>query len=111
MDVSYKKSVSKQYSSHDVVILLSHHHSLLKVHVSVVVSVYGLAEVDGIAKLLLQHWFAGVARDLEQKETGVGFGQVVVWRMVLVQHLQWWKKNIGLKRRNNIDNNMAEYDC
>ena len=115
MDVSYKKSVSKQYySSHDVIILLSHHHSLLKVHVSVVVCVYGLAEVDGIAKLLLQHWFAGVARDLEQKETGVGLGQVVVRGVVLVKHLQWQKKNIGMKQRSNrevIDNgnDMAVY--
>ena len=70
--------------SHNVILLLSHHHPLLQVDVGVVIRVDGLAEVDGVSKFLLQHWFARVARDLEQEETGVGLGKVVVGRMVLV---------------------------
>ena len=94
MTFTYKK-ICPVHRSHDVILLLSHHHPLLKVHVSVVVCVYGLAEVDGIAKLLLQHWLAGVARDLEEKETGVGLWKVVVWRVVLVQYLQWWNRALA----------------
>ena len=58
----------------------------------VVVGVYGLAEVDGIAELLLQHWLTGVARNLEQEETGVGLRQVVVRRVVLIKHLEKERK-------------------
>ena len=54
----------------------------------VVIRVNGLAEVDGIAKLLLQYWLARVPRNLEQEETGVGLGKVIVWRVVLVQNLR-----------------------
>jgi len=53
----------------------------------VVVRVDGLAEVDGVLELLLQHLAARVARQLEQEEAGVRLGQEVVRRVVLVQHL------------------------
>ncbi len=45
-------------------------------HSSVIICVDRLAEVDGIARLLLQHWFAQVAWDLEEEEASVGLGQV-----------------------------------
>ena len=50
----------------------------------IVVCVNGLAEVDGIAELLLEDGLARVARDLEQEEAGVGLWKVVVGRVVLV---------------------------
>lgn len=53
----------------------------------VVVRVDGLAEVDGVLELLLQHLPARVARQLEQEEAGVRLGQEVIRRVVLVQHL------------------------
>lgn len=53
----------------------------------VVVRVNGLAEVDGVLELLLQHLLARVPGQLEQEEAGVGFWQEVIWRVVLVQHL------------------------
>lgn len=63
-------------------------HTHLKVDSGVVIRVNGLAEVDGVAQLLLKDWLAGVARNLEQEEAGIGLRQVVVWRLVLVQHLR-----------------------
>ena len=50
----------------------------------IVVCVNGLAEVDGIAKFLLEDGLARVARDLEQEEAGVGLWKVVVGRVVFV---------------------------
>ncbi len=43
---------------HDIVI---HHQPLLEVDTSIVVCIYRLAEVDGIAELLLQDRLAGIA--------------------------------------------------
>lgn len=54
----------------------------------VVVGVDGLAEVDGVLQLLLQHLLARVARQFEQEEAGVGLWQEVIRRVVLVQHLK-----------------------
>lgn len=53
----------------------------------VVVRVDGLAEVDGVLELLLQHLLARVPGQLEQEEAGVGLWQEVIWGVVLVQHL------------------------
>lgn len=53
----------------------------------VVVRVDGLAEVDGVLELLLEHLLAGVTRQLEQEEAGVRLGQEMVRRVVLVQNL------------------------
>ena len=72
---------------HDFII---HHCTFLEVHAGVVVCVDGLAEVDGVAELFLQHWLAGVARQFEQEEAGVGLGKVVVRGVVLVQNL--WRE-------------------
>ncbi len=71
-------------SGHHLVI---HQQALLQVDASVVISVYGLAEVDGIAEFLLQHWLAGVARHLQQEEASVRLWEIVVRWMVLVQNL------------------------
>lgn len=53
----------------------------------VVVRVDGLAEVDGVLELLLQHLLARVPGQLEQEEAGVGLWQEVIRGVVLVQHL------------------------
>lgn len=53
----------------------------------VVVRVDGLAEVDGVLQLLLQHLFTRVPGQLQQEETRVGLWQEVVGGVVLVQHL------------------------
>ena len=54
----------------------------------VVVGVDGLAEVDGVLELLLQHLPARVPWQLEQEEAGVRLGQEVVRWVVLVQDLK-----------------------
>ena len=62
--------------------------SHLQVDSGIIVGVDRLAEVDGVTELLLQHWLAGVARELQQEETGVGLRHEVVRWLVLVQHLR-----------------------
>ena len=84
---------SDEYYSNNFIFLLLHHYSLLEVDVGIVVRVDGLAEVDGIAKLLVQDRLTGVTRDLEQEEAGVGLWKVVVGRMVLVEHLHESRNN------------------
>ena len=54
----------------------------------VVVSIYGLAEVYRVLELLSQDGLAGVSRHLQQEKAGIGLGQEVVWRVVLVQNLE-----------------------
>lgn len=54
----------------------------------VVVGVDGLAEVDGVLQLLLQHLLTRVSGQLQEEETRVGLWQEVVRRVVLVQHLR-----------------------
>lgn len=67
------------------IFLFSHHHQpFLKVDTSILIGVNGFAEVDGITKLLFQHWLAGVAWKFEEEKASVGLGEVVVRRMVFV---------------------------
>lgn len=54
----------------------------------IVVGVDGLAEVDGVLQLLLQHLLTRVSGQLQEEETRVGLWQEVVRRVVLVQHLR-----------------------
>lgn len=54
----------------------------------VVVGVDGLAEVNGVFQLLLQHLFTRVSGQLEQEEARVGLWQEVVRRVVLIQNLE-----------------------
>lgn len=53
-------------------------------YAGIVIRVYGLAEVDGVLQLLLQHLLAGVPGQLEQKEARVGLRKEVVWRVVFI---------------------------
>lgn len=61
---------------------------------SVVVSVDGFAEVDGVLQLLLQHQLTRVTGQLEQEEARVRLRQEVVRRVVLIQHLERRGENI-----------------
>lgn len=70
----------------------------------VVVRVDGLAEVDGVFQLLLQHLFARVPGQLEQEETRVGLWQEVVRRDVFIQHLDTNRKETRNSTRENAVN-------
>ena len=67
--------------------IVIHAQTLLQVDTSIVIRVDGLAEVDGVSQLLLEHRLAGVAGQLQQEEARVRLGQVVVSRVILVQNL------------------------
>ena len=49
--------------------------------------------MDSIFEFFLQHLFTRVPGQLEQEETGVGLGQEVVRRVVLIQNLKRVKMN------------------